>query len=90
MSTLWLPERKKRGMIPRTVAHGRIPSWAYKEINPPQKDIEVAVEMLDEETQGDNQCFSAQKYVPANTWYRLKEAVVNAFWSILCRLLLLL
>lgn len=73
--------------------------FAYKEISPPvlscgysppQKDTEVAVEMFDEETQGDNQCSSAQKYVPANTWYRLKEAVLNAFWSILCRLLLLL
>lgn len=73
--------------------------FAHKEINPPvlsygysspQEDTGVAVGVLDEETQGDNQCFSAWRHVAANTWYRLKEAVANALLSILCRLLLLL
>lgn len=48
----------------------------------------MAVGILDQETQGDNQCFSVQKLVAVNTWYRLKEAVANALLTILCRLLL--
>lgn len=71
--------------------------FAHKEINPPvlscsyappQEDTGVAVG-IEEETQ-DNQYFSARKHIAANTWNRLKEAVVNAVLSLLNRLLLLL